>query len=196
MMLLRICFFKLVFFLSITCFAQSTYTFPDYVVTNSFDTIYGVIDDVHFWGNTVPAISIEYTDEEGKVKKRTFSPDDCRSYYTHVLFESWEIRSLDSFVKIFVRKVIDGKLALYSYQKTRFSSKPTGFGSNQIEKEEMELYYFKRNNEYTLQPVRASKSQLIKYFIDCESLSLKIKNDELSKKKPEAIVDFYNTQCN
>ncbi|MFT5913698.1 MAG: putative Zn-ribbon and HTH transcriptional regulator [Bacteroidia bacterium] len=151
---------------------------------------------------------IKYFDSEGN--KKTVRPDDAKEI--RFLYQSEEVRMVsvrntlglgnifNSNENIFLKIEIDDRLKLFRYYQTQRSSgmynantgMTTGGFSYSVEN-----YVLQKGNGQLTRPVGLSfKKDMIKFFNDCPKLSRKIEEKEFRKRDIEAIVLFYNENCN
>jgi hypothetical protein len=162
----------------------------DFVVTNKNDTIYGQVITTTFNGFITGDAKIKYTDKDGKKNSDTFSANGLKGYYKDGLF--YETQMLDQkdingqVVKIFVRKVVNGHLSLFSKESTEYRG-PTASTSV--------AYFFKKADEIYLTSARPSQKKLLKYFDNCQEVKNAIINKTISTKDFKSMVSLYNGNC-
>lgn len=149
---------------------------------------------------------VKYYDSEGL--KHILKPDDAKeiqfSYKSESIRMISHYNSINAPVyttsrNIFLKLQIDDKLKLYNYYYTQSSAgyynAGTGVSSGGTYYT-VEKYVLQKGNGALKRPKNLGfKNDMIAYFSDCPSLVEKIESKEFRKGDLEAIVAYYNLNC-
>ena len=147
----------------------------------------GLIKDIHEWNRYG---DLELIFPSGK--RQTFTPKDLAEYRL-------PDKRYVSDGKRFYEVAQEGKkVGLYRQLVIKAHSIPSAGGGPAVSsREEVELFYLKKNNEKDFKLVKKSgfAKTFSTYFADCETVRLKIKNKELTDKDFGEIAYLYNKEC-
>jgi hypothetical protein len=170
--------------ISVSAMAQDSEFLDGYIVTNSNDTIKGLVKYV----NQIPyrvLVDIKFKENE-KSKSKVYPPSSILGYKAEEkIFHS--LVNPSEGVKQFMELVIDGHLRLYK-------STVTGFGAPQYGPANTERFFLLKKSDKTLFIVSKGKfkDRLSEYLADNATVSEKVKSGQYKKRNIEEIVKEYN----
>jgi hypothetical protein len=156
---------------------------PDFIVTNSNDTIYGKIKDpslgkLHFLDSSNTKINIE------KEKIKNYR-------YNNEIYVYKEKRKATIFDKkgAYMKLVLDGKVKLYEYE---YYTNTYNFDTNMYEGRSTTYFYIEKGKEITLLGEFLYKKKLAEFFSENQNLATKILNEEYTIDNIYLIVKYFN----
>lgn len=156
---------------------------PDFIITNSNDSIFGQIKN--------PTLGKLYLDN-GSNEKFKIDKDIIKSYrYNNEIYVCKEKRKATIFddKKAYMKLVLDGDIKLYEYQND-----VTDYNFNTIRqfRNTNKYFYIEKGNEIILLGEYLYKKKLAELFSENKNLVAKILNDEYTIDNIYLIVKYFN----
>ena len=156
---------------------------PDFVVTNTNDTIYGIIEDPIFGKlRLLDSSNVKVKIDKKRIKFFRFNNE---------IFEHKEKRRATIFDKkdAYLKLILDGKAKLYEYHYTQ-----QDLNTNQNFNRSENYYYIEKDGELILINNLLHQKRLVELFSDNKELTSKILNKEYVIDNIYLIVKYYNEQ--
>tara|TARA_R110000751_G_scaffold43361_2_gene100081 strand:- start:119 stop:964 length:846 start_codon:yes stop_codon:yes gene_type:complete len=158
---------------------------PDFVVTNTNDTIYGKIEDPIFGKlRLLDSSNVKVKIDKKRIKFFRFNNE---------IFEHKEKRRATVFDKkdAYLKLILDGKAKLYEYE---YHYTQQDLNTNQNFNRSENYYYIEKNGELILINNLLHQKRLVELFSDNKELTSKILNKEYVIDNIYLIVKYYNEQ--
>ncbi len=158
---------------------------PDFVVTNTNDTIYGKIEDPIFGKlRLLDSSNVKVKIDKKRIKFFRFNNE---------IFEHKEKRRATIFDKkdAYLKLILDGKAKLYEYE---YHYTQQDLNTNQSFNRSENYYYIEKGGELILINNLLHQKRLVELFSDNKELTSKILNKEYVIDNIYLIVKYYNKQ--